>query len=83
MSRMTNKALRAACLLLLPLAGGCSSTGGFLDAQVAPWERGSLAKREMQWKPDAMEGRLRDHIYFSKEASSGGTGAAGGGCGCN
>jgi hypothetical protein len=50
---------------------------------VQPWERGTLAKAEMQWQEDVMEARLRDHIYYSKEASSGGTGAAGGGCGCN
>lgn len=50
---------------------------------VQPWERGTLAKREMQWQADVMHGRLRDHIYYSKEASSGGSGAAGGGCGCN
>ncbi len=50
---------------------------------VQPWERGTLAKEEMQWQSDVMEGRMRDQIHASKEASSGGTGAAGGGCGCN
>ena len=50
---------------------------------VQPWERGTLAREDMQWQPDVMESKLRDHIYYSKEASSGGTGAAGGGCGCN
>ncbi|MCB1854943.1 MAG: DUF4266 domain-containing protein [Halieaceae bacterium] len=48
-----------------------------------PWERGTLAKREMQWQPDAMEISLQAQINASKEASSGGMGAAGGGCGCN
>ena len=32
---------------------------------------------------DIMDARLRSQIYASKEASSGGAGAAGGGCGCN
>ncbi|MCZ6829186.1 MAG: DUF4266 domain-containing protein [Gammaproteobacteria bacterium] len=50
---------------------------------VQPWERGTLAKNEMQWQPDVMEGSLQEHIQLSKEASSGGSGAAGGGCGCN
>ena len=50
---------------------------------VQPWERGTLARQDMQWQPDVMEARLQQHIYFSKEASSGGDGAAGGGCGCN
>lgn len=51
--------------------------------QVRPWEKGILAKEEMAWRTDALEGALNDHIYFSKEASSGGSSAAGGGCGCN
>ncbi len=50
---------------------------------VQPWERGTLAKDEMQWQPDVMGGSLQEHIQLSKEASSGGNGAAGGGCGCN
>ena len=50
---------------------------------VQPWERGILAKDEMQWQTSAMEAQLRNQIYASKEASSGGAGAAGGGCGCN
>lgn len=50
---------------------------------VQPWERGTLSKEEMEWQPDLMESNLRNQIHTSKEASSGGTGAAGGGCGCN
>ena len=50
---------------------------------VRPWERGDLAKQEMAWQPDPMESQLLDHIYFAKEASSGGGQASGGGCGCN
>jgi hypothetical protein len=50
---------------------------------VQPWERGTLARREMQWQPDPMEISLQAQIHASKEASSGGQGAAGGGCGCN
>tara|TARA_B110000240_G_scaffold188890_1_gene228231 strand:+ start:695 stop:868 length:174 start_codon:yes stop_codon:yes gene_type:complete len=50
---------------------------------VRAWERGYLAREEMTWAPDALESSLNDHIFFSKEASSGGNNAAGGGCGCN
>jgi outer membrane PBP1 activator LpoA protein len=50
---------------------------------VQPWERGLLAKEEMQWTSDRMDAQMRNQIHASKEASSGGTGAAGGGCGCN
>ena len=51
--------------------------------QVRPWERGTLARPEMAWDSDPLGGLLQDHIFFSKEASSGGNTAAGGGCGCN
>jgi hypothetical protein len=55
----------------------CSGMG------VEPWERDVLAKEEMQLVTDPVEAALDDHIYFSKEASSGGRGFGGGGCGCN
>ncbi|NQV69938.1 MAG: DUF4266 domain-containing protein [Pseudohongiella sp.] len=51
--------------------------------EVRAWERGYLARDEMAWEADPLESALNDHIFFSKEASSGGNSAAGGGCGCN
>jgi len=51
--------------------------------EVRAWERGYLARSEMAWDSDTLESALNDHIFFSKEASSGGNNAAGGGCGCN
>jgi len=51
--------------------------------QVQPWERGHLAQPEMAWQTDGLESALNNHIFFSKEASSGGSSTAGGGCGCN
>lgn len=51
--------------------------------QVEAWERGTLAKPEMQLEPDSLDATLDAHVYFSKEASSGGNRASGGGCGCN
>ncbi|MES2624381.1 MAG: DUF4266 domain-containing protein [Pseudomonadota bacterium] len=50
---------------------------------VAAWERGTLARPEMALDADPLETTLNNHIYFSKEASSGGNSASGGGCGCN
>ncbi len=41
---------------------------------VKPWDRDLLAKNKMQLNPDAVESMLDEHIYFSKEASSGGSG---------
>lgn len=52
-------------------------------AQVKPWERNILAENGMQLVPDAVENYVDEHVYFSKEASTGGTGVGGGGCGCN
>lgn len=50
---------------------------------VKAWERDVLAKPEMALDSDPLTSALDDHIYFSKEGSSGGRGFAGGGCGCN
>ena len=64
------------CLSIVFFAA-CSNMG------VEPWERDVLAKDEMQLVDDPLEAAIDDHIYFSKEASSGGRGFGGGGCGCN
>ena len=61
-------------LVLLGLAG-C--------AGVQPWERDVLARPEMSLDNAPLDAAIDDHIYFSKEASSGGRGFGGGGCGCN
>ena len=59
------------------IASGCSSLG------VKPWQRDVLAREEMQLTADPLDAAIDDHMYFSKEASSGGRSFAGGGCGCN
>ena len=64
-------------LVAVITASGCSSLG------VKPWEREILAREDMLMDADALELALDEHIYFSKEASSGGAGFGGGGCGCN
>ena len=75
---MTNKIIRLLTIsFALSLLAACSSMG------VEPWERDVLAKDEMQLIADPLEAAIDDHIYFSKEASSGGRGYGGGGCGCN
>lgn len=66
---------RLACPALCLLMAGCST--------VQPWERGRLAQPGMALEQDGLLAAMDDHIYTSKEASSGGIGAAGGGCGCN
>ena len=66
-----------AVAVLATFLGACSTMG------VEPWERDVLAKDEMQLVADPLEVTIDEHIYFSKEASSGGRGFGGGGCGCN
>jgi hypothetical protein len=65
-------------LAILTLPGGCTSMQA-----VQPWERDLLAKDSMQLVPDYFDNFFDEHIYFSKESSSGGQGVGGGGCGCN
>jgi hypothetical protein len=65
------------CLLGTFVMAGCSNMG------VESWDRDVLAKDEMQLIVDPLEAATDDHIYFSKEASSGGRSFGGGGCGCN
>lgn len=60
---------------------GCGSM--FKFEQVKPWQRGVLAQDDMQLVPDSMQSYADDHLYFSKEAATGGKGVGGGGCGCN
>ena len=48
-----------------------------------PWEKDVMARPEMQLTAYALQLGADEHIYFSKEAASGGRGFAGGGCGCN
>jgi hypothetical protein len=50
---------------------------------VQPWQKGNLAKPEMMFDADPLQSRFEQHVYFSKEAASGGYGVGGGGCGCN
>jgi len=64
-------------LFAILLLSGCASMG------VEPWDRDLLAKAEMAINSSPMEQATDDHIYFSKESSSGGKSFAGGGFGCN
>ncbi|MCO7226593.1 DUF4266 domain-containing protein [Pleionea sp. CnH1-48] len=64
-------------LLVLFILTGCAQWG------VKPWQRDLLAKEEMQLSYQGLDQTLDEHIYFSKEATSGGRSFAGGGCGCN
>ena len=73
----TSAAIAAAALALAASTAGCAPIGP------KPWDRDLMAKPEMQLNATPLQTAADEHIYFSKEASSGGGGFAGGGCGCN
>ena len=64
-------------LVLMALTSGCASLG------VKAWDRDLLARDEMRLDANPVDSAIDEHLYFSKEASSGGRSYAGGGCGCN
>jgi len=68
-------------LCLLMLAGLLIGSSGC--AVVKPWERDTLARKDMALDSDPLRATLQNHIRFSKEASLPVGGGGGGGCGCN
>lgn len=74
------RTLGSGAFVVLALCASLLMTG---CANVQPWQKGNLAKKEMAFEGDPLETRYQQHIYFSKENASGGYGVGGGGCGCN
>ena len=68
--------------IIAPLLS-CLWMAACASVDVQPWQKANLAKPEMAVDSAPLTSALDDHIYFSKEASSGGRSFAGGGCGCN
>lgn len=75
MQKMPACAVLAVGMVLL--TAGCASLG------VKPYDRDLLARDEMRLDANPVDAAIDEHVYFSKEASSGGRSYAGGGCGCN
>jgi hypothetical protein len=67
--------MRLLVAVILGLGAGC--------VRVQPHQRETLARRSMNPQPEPSEQKLDDHVEESREGSIGGTGAGGGGCGCN
>jgi len=61
--------------LVVAFVSGCT--------HVKPWERSTLADYTMRADRDPLTISLSEHMWFSREAASGGRGVGGGGCGCN
>ena len=68
---------RISILAALATLAGCSTLG------VQPWERDILARPEMALDANPVDTAFDEHMYFRKEATAGGRGFGGGGCGCN
>jgi hypothetical protein len=73
--------MRRRLLVVIALAATCGACASFQPPQ--PWEKGQLARPQMQFDANPLEAKATQHIYQSKEAAGGGYGVGGGGCGCN
>ena len=74
MTMSATSLIRMATLVAVAALVGC--------ANVAPSQRGTLAKPDMQFDFDRAASAISGHTYASKEAASGGKAVGGGGCGC-
>ena len=72
---MKPKIIALLLISALSLLAGCNT--------IEPWQKGNLADYSMRDDRDGLAGVMKSHVQFSREASSGGEGVGGGGCGCN
>jgi hypothetical protein len=68
-------------LVLLTLGLASLALGGC--AHVQPWEHAALTDYKMNRARDPIKTASEEHVYFSREAATGGQGVGGAGCGCN
>jgi hypothetical protein len=64
---------------LLAMSAGCSR----IQPWVKPYERERLADPVMAWDRSPIASGYITHVRENREGARGGTGEAGGGCGCN
>lgn len=64
--------------LCAALVAGCG-----VEPWVKPYERERLTDPTMAFSRDPISDKYHTHVYETREASRGATGASGGGCGCN
>jgi Domain of unknown function (DUF4266) len=69
-------------LLIIALASTLAATAAGC-ARVKPYQREHLARPSMVADRQPGEARFDQHARGSREGADGGTGQAGGGCGCN
>ncbi len=80
MKRSTRLSILAALSAGAWLLGGCTNPS---LVRVQPWQRGTLADYTMDPGRDPIGTAQMEHVFFSREAASGGRGVGGSGCGCN
>ena len=62
-------------MLVLAFGSGCMN--------VQPWQRATLADESMRADRGGVNAALNEHVWFSREAATGGRDVAANGCGCN
>jgi hypothetical protein len=72
---MSHKTVIVLGLAALLFHAGCTN--------VKPWQRSTWADYTMRADRDPLTDATQEHVWFSREAASGGRGVGGGGCGCN
>jgi hypothetical protein len=65
--------------MLLACAGGCAP----IKPWVKPYQREHLADVIMALNRDPISSSYLEHVLEAREGARGGSGAVGGGCGCN
>ncbi len=75
MKRNQHVVVKLVLLICAGLSAGC--------VHVNAWERGNLAKPQMELDPHPLQSEIQSHNYSSREAApSHKSSAGGGGCGC-
>ncbi len=74
---------RILLIVLGAVAAGLSGCANANLVRVKPWERGTFTDYTMRPDRDRLDRTFAEHIYFSRETSTGGRGVGGSGCGCN
>lgn len=75
--RLLSLLTAALAMLMGALTSGCTT------AAVQSWQRGTLTDYTMRTDRDPLASAMAEHTWFSREASFGGRGVGGSGCGCN
>lgn len=83
-NRMNRRNSRSIARVAFGLALSFLFTGcGLVGKKINAYERNILSKPGMSLIENGKEQASMNHMYNAREASTGGLGGAGGGCGCN